>query len=83
MKDEEEFARVRLIYQSTEQLRHLTPLSLDNPPMAFTIELPGLEMNEDGYYQLDEVTGALQDAIDSYDMLSELYADDAELENAA
>ena len=83
MKSEKEFARVRLIYQSTEQLRHLTPLSLINPPMAFTIELPGLEMNEEGYYQLDEVIGALQGAIDSYDMLNELYADDAGLEDAA
>ena len=82
-RDEEEFARVRLIYQSTEQLRNLTPLSLETPPMSFTIELPGLVMNEDGYYQLDEVTGALQNAIDSYDMLSELYADDVELEEAA
>ena len=66
-----------------EQLRHLTPLSLGNPPMSFTIEPPGLEMNEEGYYQLDEMTGALQNAIDSYDILSELYADDVELENAA
>ena len=82
-KGEEEFARIRLVYQSTEQLRHLTPLSLETPPMSFTIELPGLVMNEDGYYQLDEVTGALQNAIDSYDMLNELYADDVELEEAA
>ena len=82
-RDEEEFARVRLIYQSTEQLRNLTPLSLDHPPMSFPLELPGLEMNEDGYYRLDEVTEALQSAIDSYDMLSELYADEVELENAA
>ncbi|MCR5165369.1 MAG: histidine-type phosphatase, partial [Thermoguttaceae bacterium] len=83
VKGEEEFARVRLIYQSTEQLRDLSPLSLDNPPVSFTIGLPGLRMNEEGFYRLDEVTGALQSAIDCYDMLSELYADDVELEDAA
>ena len=47
--------------------------------MSFTLELPGLEMNEDGYYRLDEVTETLQSAIDSYDMLGELYADEVEL----
>ena len=74
---------MRLTYQSTEQLRQLTPLSLDNPPISFTIEIPGLKMNEEGYYRLDEVIDALQSAIESYDKLSEIYADDVEIEDSA
>ena len=82
-RDGETYARVRLVYQSTEQLRQAETLTLEEPPMSFTVELPGLEMNSDGYYLLEDVTDCLQSAIDAYDALPELYGEDAELDAAA
>ena len=83
-EDGESYARVRLVYQSTEQLRGMIPLSLDNPPMSFDIDLPGLERNADGYYRLDDVLERLQNAIDAYDALVETYGGgDAEMKDAA
>ena len=83
-EDGEEYARVRLVYQSTEQLRGLIPLSLNNPPVSFDIDLPGLARNTDGYYRLDDMLACLQNAIDAYDELIETYGDEsAELDAAA
>ena len=83
-EDGEPFAKVRLVYQSTEQLRGVIPLSLENPPMSFDVDFSGLERNADGYYRLDDVLGRLQDAIDAYDALVEKYVgEDAELDAAA
>ena len=83
-EDGEPFARVRLVYQSTEQLRGVIPLSLENPPMSFDVDFSGLERNADGYYRLDDVLGRLQNAIDAYDALVEKYcSEDVELEAAA
>ena len=75
-----EYARLRLVYQSTEQLRGITPLSLEEPPMSFGIELPGIEANADGFYRMDDVVDCLQAAIDAYDTL---IADYGELDAAA
>ena len=83
-EDGEAYVRVRLVYQSTGQLRGITPLSLENPPMSFDIDLPGLERNVDGYYRLDDVLGCFQNAIDAYDALIETYGgDNAETDAAA
>ena len=73
----EALARVRLIYPTTEQLRSSAPLSLENPPMAFDIDLPGLERNADGFYRLEDVEDSLQKAIDAYETLIETYGDAA------
>jgi glucose-1-phosphatase len=81
--DGESYANVRLVYQSTEQLRGLIPLSLDNPPVSVEINLPGMERNADGYYRLDDVLACLQKAIDAYDALIEKYGENAELDAAA
>ena len=82
--DGESFAKVRLVYQSTEQLRGIIPLSLENPPMSYDVDFPGLERNADGYYRLDDVMGRLQSAIDAYDALVEEYGgENAELDAAA
>ncbi len=80
----ESFIRVRLVYQSTDQLRGMTPLSLDNPPMSFDVELPGLERNADGYYRRSDVLDSLRKAADAYDTLVEKYSEDsAAAEDAA
>ena len=44
------FAALNLVYQSTEQLRSMALLDLENPPMVFPIRLKGLSANADGLY---------------------------------
>ena len=44
------FAALNLVYQSTAQLRIMSLLDLENPPMMFPIRLKGLTANEDGLY---------------------------------
>ena len=44
------FVSLKLVYQSTEQLRNMTLLDLENPPMVFPIRLKGLSANADGLY---------------------------------
>ena len=82
-QDGEEYARVRMVYPGTEQLRKGTPLTLANPPMDFDIELPGVERNADGYYRLEDVVGCLQSAIDAFDALPETYGAPLEMDAAA
>ena len=83
-EDGENYVRVRLVYQNTEQLRGIIPLTRNNPPVSFDIELPGLERNADGYYRQDDVLERLQNAIDAYDTLVETYdGKDAEMKDAA
>ena len=83
-EDGELYARVRMVYQSTEQLREKTELSLENPPVSFEMDLPGLERNADGYYRLTDVQECIRRAIDAYDALVETYGTgDAELDKAA
>ena len=44
------FASLSLVYQSTDQLRNMTLLDLENPPMVFPIRLKRLSTNADGLY---------------------------------
>ena len=44
------FVALNLVYQSTEQMRDMTLLDLDNPPQKFPICLKGLNANADGLY---------------------------------
>ena len=82
--DGEDYARVRLVYQSTEQLRGIIPLSLENPPVSFDIDLSGLERNADGYYRMDDVLERFRNAIAAYDTLVETYGgEEAQMDDAA
>ncbi len=53
------YVALNLVYQSTEQLRDMTLLDLDNPPMIYPIHLKGLNANNDGLYPFDELTDRL------------------------
>lgn len=66
-RDGQEYASLSLVYQSTEQLRQRTILSLDNPPMRYPLELRGLAKNADGLYLFREVQQRFQKALDAYD----------------
>lgn len=52
-KEGQNFTCVRLVYQSTEQLRQMSLLDLDNPPVSFPIRFNGLEPNADGLVPLE------------------------------
>ena len=47
------FVALNLVYQSAEQLRNMTLLDLENPPMVFPIHLKSLSVNADGLYPLE------------------------------
>ena len=49
------FVSLNLVYQSTEQLRHMSLLDLENPPMVYPVRLKGLNANADGLYPFEEI----------------------------
>ena len=57
------FASINLVYQSTEQLRNMSLLDLENPPMVFPIRLKGLSANADGLYPYEALVKRLIDKI--------------------
>ena len=69
----EEYIRVQMIYQSTDQLRTTPLLSLDNPPMVYTLSFNGLEETADGLYSYKEFDRHLDESIAEYDVICETY----------
>ncbi len=65
-KDGKEYADINLVYQTTDQLRNLDLLSLDNPPMVFPLRLKGLTPNADGLYLMDDVMARFDQALANY-----------------
>ena len=57
------FASLNLVYQSTEQLRNMSLLDLENPPMVFPIRLKGLNANADGLYLFEDVSSRIDAVI--------------------
>lgn len=57
------FAALHLVYQSSEQLRTMALLDLENPPMVFPIQLKGLNTNVDGLYLYKDVLSIIESAI--------------------
>ncbi len=70
-KDGERYAAMSIVYQTTEQLRERTPLTLDAPPMIYPIRLKGLPVNGDGLYRLSDLRERFDAAIRAYDELPE------------
>jgi glucose-1-phosphatase len=68
-KDGEQYAALDLVYQSTEQLRERSELTLENPPVFFRLKLNGMKQNNDGLYKLSDLQQRFQTAIDAYDEL--------------
>lgn len=48
-----QWVSLKLVYQSTDQLRDMSLLDLNHPPMVFPIRLKGLNANADGLYPLE------------------------------
>ena len=57
------FATLHLVYQSTEQLRGMSLLDMENPPMKYPIRLKGINANNDGLYLFEDVLYRIDSAI--------------------
>lgn len=64
--DGEEYADLNIVYQSVDQLRDMSLLDLDNPPMIYPLSLKGLEKNIDGLYKMADVAQRFEEAIAAY-----------------
>jgi glucose-1-phosphatase len=62
-----EFVAVNIVYQTTEQLRNVTLLNLENRPVVFSLKLKGLKANPDGLYSIESVNDRFDKAIRAYE----------------
>ena len=60
------YADIWLVYATTDQLRDLSILSLQHPPMAVQLHLKGLTPNTDGLYLFTDVQNRFADAFRQY-----------------
>ena len=70
-KDGQMYCDINLTYQSTDQLRNIAMLGLNNPPQIFPISLKGLQKNADGLYMLNDVKARFMKAIRAYDKIED------------
>lgn len=70
-KDGQMYCDINLTYQSTDQLRNIAMLGLNNPPQIFPISLKGLQKNADGLYLLNDVKARFMKAIRAYDKIED------------
>lgn len=70
-KDGQMYCDINLTYQSTDQLRNIAMLSLNNPPQIFPISLKGLQKNADGLYLINDVKARFMKAIRAYDKIED------------
>ena len=61
------YVRARLVYQSTNQIRGMKQMDLDNPPMSYELSFIGLEKAPNGMYRYDDFMRHLQNSIQAYD----------------
>ena len=71
---------VDMVYLTPEQLRGMPLLGRGNSPMIFPITLAGLEQNEAGLYNEDDLLGRFDQAIAAYDTIVETYSDNVPAE---
>ena len=82
-KKGEQLCNIRYVYATTEQVRNLDLLSLENAPASYDLEFEGLERNADGLYSLADVQKLLTDTKAAYDQLAVDYPEEVELDKAA
>ena len=66
-RDGKLYADIWLVYASADQLRNLSILSPDNPPMGLQLHLKGLSANADGLYPFTDLERRFAEAIDLYE----------------
>ncbi|MBO7675235.1 MAG: histidine-type phosphatase [Atopobiaceae bacterium] len=78
------YGRVRLMYQSVDQLRSGSMLAGYEAPQSVELSFAGLQKNADGLYSYDELREHIARAASAYDDLVATYADqEQELAEAA
>lgn len=75
--DDEAYYTVSLIYQSADQLRNLSLLSLENPPMEQRLQFEGVETNADNMIAEVDLLALFDNALSAYDSLEEEYLDES------
>ena len=58
---------INIVYQSTDQLKKMSLLDLQNAPQIYALKLKGLQQNADGLYTFDDVNNRFLQAIRAYD----------------
>ncbi|MBO6027981.1 MAG: glucose-1-phosphatase [Bacteroidales bacterium] len=66
-RDGKLYADIWLVYASAEQLRAVTLLAPENPPMALPLHLTGLTPNADGLYLFNDLERRFAETIDLYE----------------
>lgn len=61
------YVRIRLMYQSSDQIRKMTPMDLCHPPMSYELSFKGLEKASNGMYKYEDFMQHLQKSIQAYD----------------
>ncbi|MFU9139186.1 bifunctional glucose-1-phosphatase/inositol phosphatase [Erwinia tasmaniensis] len=88
-KNNQELVKVEYVYQTSDQLRNATPLSLDTPPQRVTLQMNGCTTDANGFCPWDQFTQVLNKAIQGTPMatsaaqLAAAPADKAEADKAA
>lgn len=60
------YVRARLVYQSTDQIRGMKQMDLENPPMSYELSFIGIKKAQDGMYEYEDFMNHLQKSIDAY-----------------
>ena len=76
------FYRISLVYQSTEQLRSIQPLSLEHPPMTVPLFFEGIKTNEDGLIAEEDLMNLLLEKIGFLNEVEKTYENEAAAEAA-
>ena len=71
--DGEEYGALNLVYQSVDQLKNMSLLDLDNPPMVVSLKLDGLQENADGLYKMADLEARFLQAIRAYDAIPDTF----------
>jgi len=61
------YVGINIVYQSTDQLKKMSLLDLQNAPQIYALKLKGLQQNADGLYTFDDVNNRFLQAIRAYD----------------
>ena len=66
-RDGKLYADIWLVCASADQLREVTLLAPENPPMSLQLHLKGLTPHADGLYLLEDLECRFAEAIDLYE----------------
>ena len=62
----QKYVRIRLLYQSTEQIREMQIMDLDNQPQSFDLDFTGIERADNGMYRYNDFMERLEGSIQAY-----------------